>query len=89
MKRVKLGASTLEVSTVCLGTMTFGEQNTEADAHSQLDYALERGINFIDTAEMYPVMPRPTTQGSTERFIGTWLKNSGNPDKVVLATKVA
>ena len=54
--RVKLGASSLDVSTICLGTMTFGEQNSEAEAHSQLDYALERGINFIDTAEMYPVM---------------------------------
>ncbi|RJG14529.1 aldo/keto reductase [Massilia cavernae] len=89
MKRVKLGASTLEVTPICLGTMTFGEQNTEEQAHSQLDYALERGINFIDTAEMYPVMPRPTTQGSTERFIGSWLKKTGKRDRVVLATKVA
>src|SRR5215218_9496222 len=84
-----LGTTTLSVSKVCLGTMTFGEQNTEADAHSQLDYALERGINVIDTAEMYPVMPRAETQGATERFIGTWLKKSGKRDAVVLASKVA
>ena len=89
MKRVLLGDSKLEVSGICLGTMTFGEQNSEADAHSQLDYALERGINFIDTAEMYPVMPRAATQGSTERFIGSWLKKTGKRDQVVLATKVA
>jgi aryl-alcohol dehydrogenase-like predicted oxidoreductase len=89
MKRVLLGESKLEVSGICLGTMTFGEQNSEAEAHSQLDYALERGVNFIDTAEMYPVMPRPTTQGSTESFIGSWLKKTGKRDQVVLATKVA
>lgn len=69
--------------------MTFGEQNTEADAHSQLDYALERGINFIDTAEMYPVLPRAETQGATEHFIGSWLKKSGKRKEVVIATKVA
>jgi aryl-alcohol dehydrogenase-like predicted oxidoreductase len=89
MKKHQLGKTDLTVSRVCLGTMTFGEQNTEADAHSQLDYALERGINFIDTAEMYPVMPSARTQGSTERFIGSWLKQSGKRDQVVLATKVA
>ncbi|TFW06129.1 aldo/keto reductase [Oxalobacteraceae bacterium OM1] len=89
MDKIKLGGSDLLVSKVCLGTMTFGEQNSEADAHSQLDYALERGINFIDTAEMYPVMARTETQGSTERFIGTWLKKSGKRDRIVLATKAA
>lgn len=89
MKRVLLGDSKLKVSSICLGTMTFGEQNSEAEAHSQLDYALERGINFIDTAEMYPVMPRATTQGSTERIIGSWLKKSGRRGEVVLATKIA
>ncbi len=88
MRRHKLGTSTIEVTNVCLGTMTWGEQNTEADAHSQLDYAMERGINFIDTAEAYPVMPRGETQGRTERFIGTWLKKSGKRKDVVLATKV-
>lgn len=89
MRKIQLGSSDLKVTTICLGTMTFGEQNTEADAHSQLDYAIERGINFIDTAEMYPVMPRAETQGATERFIGSWLKKSGMRDKVVLATKAA
>ena len=89
MDKRKLGATALEVSKVCLGTMTFGEQNSEADAHSQLDYALERGINFIDTAEMYPVMPRAQTQGATERFIGSWLKKSGRRGEIVLASKVA
>jgi len=89
MRKQKLGDSTLEVSTVCLGTMTFGEQNTEADAHDQLDFAIERGINFIDTAEAYPVMPRAETQGATERYIGSWLKTRGGRDSLVLATKVA
>ena len=69
--------------------MTFGEQNSEAEAHSQLDYALERGINFIDTAEMYPVMASAQTQGSTERYIGSWLKKSGKRGDIVLASKVA
>jgi len=89
MERRQLGMTDLVVSKVALGTMTFGEQNTEAEAHSQLDYALERGINFIDTAEMYPVMARADTQGSTERFIGSWLKKSGRRSDVVLATKIA
>ena len=89
MKKIALGASDLLVTPICLGTMTFGEQNTETEAHSQLDYALERGINFIDTAEMYPVMPRAETQGATERHIGSWLKKSGRRADVVLATKVA
>jgi aryl-alcohol dehydrogenase-like predicted oxidoreductase len=89
MERRQLGQTDLMVSKVCLGTMTFGEQNSEREAHSQLDYALERGINFIDTAEMYPVMARSDTQGSTERYIGSWLKKSGRRDDIVLATKVA
>jgi aryl-alcohol dehydrogenase-like predicted oxidoreductase len=89
MQKIQLGNSDLSVSRICLGTMTFGEQNTEADAHAQLDHALERGINFIDTAEMYPVMPRAETQGRTEQAIGTWLNKSGNRSKVVLATKIA
>lgn len=89
MRKIQLGGSALQVSKICLGSMTFGEQNSEADAHSQLDYALERGINFIDTAEMYPVMPRAATQGTTERYIGSWLKKSGQRDRIVLATKVA
>ncbi len=89
MERRPLGQTDLMVSKLCLGTMTFGEQNTESEAHSQLDYALERGINFVDTAEMYPVMARPDTQGATERFIGSWLRKRGRRDEIVLATKIA
>jgi aryl-alcohol dehydrogenase-like predicted oxidoreductase len=89
MKKIILGNSELSVTKICLGTMTYGEQNTESQAHEQLEYALERGINFIDTAEMYPVMPRAETQGRTEQFIGSWLKKSGKRSNVVLATKVA
>lgn len=89
MKYKKLGSSELTVSEVCLGTMTFGEQNTEADAHQQLDFALANGVNFIDTAEMYPVMPRAETVHRTEQYIGTWIKQSNQRDKVILATKVA
>ncbi|BBL29469.1 NADP(H)-dependent aldo-keto reductase [Pantoea ananatis] len=81
--------SSLEVSQLGLGTMTFGEQNSEADAHAQLDLALSSGINLIDTAEMYPVPPRPETQGLTEKYIGGWLKKTGSRDKIVLASKVA
>ncbi|MGD8232453.1 NADP(H)-dependent aldo-keto reductase [Vibrio sp. TRT 1302] len=89
MQYNKLPHSTLEISKICLGTMTFGEQNTEQEAFSQLDYALERGVNFIDTAEMYPVPPQGQSQGLTEQFIGNWLAKSGKREKVVLATKVA
>ncbi|WP_341704603.1 NADP(H)-dependent aldo-keto reductase [Ferrovibrio sp.] len=85
----RLGRTDIQVSLICLGTMTWGEQNTEAEAHAQLDYALERGINFIDAAEMYPVPPRAETQGRTEAYIGSWLKARKNRDRVVLATKVA
>ncbi len=76
-----------KVSKICLGTMTWGEQNTEAEAHEQIDYALDRGINFIDTAEMYPVPPRAETQGLTETYIGTWFAKTGQRDRWVLATK--
>ena len=69
--------------------MTFGEQNTEAEAHQQLDYAVSSGINFIDTAEMYPIAAREATLGSTERYIGSWLKTRGNRDDLVIATKIA
>ncbi|USD64884.1 NADP(H)-dependent aldo-keto reductase [Vibrio sp. SCSIO 43136] len=89
MQLRKLPHSSLEVSPICLGTMTYGEQNSQQEANLQLDYALERGINFIDTAEMYPVPPKATTQGLTETYIGNWLKQSGKRDKVILATKVA
>ncbi|TGG95721.1 NADP(H)-dependent aldo-keto reductase [Natronospirillum operosum] len=83
-----LGNTDIRVSKICLGTMTWGEQNTEAEAHQQLDYALDRGVNFIDAAEMYPVPPRAETQGATERYLGSWLHRRGQRDKVVLATKV-
>ena len=82
-----LGRTGLNVSAIALGTMTWGEQNTEAQAHEQLDAALAAGINLIDTAEMYPVPPRPQTQGRTEQYIGTWLKKSGRRNDIVLATK--
>ncbi|MYM65048.1 NADP(H)-dependent aldo-keto reductase [Pseudomaricurvus sp. HS19] len=83
-----LGNSGLQVSEICLGTMTWGQQNSEAEAFEQLDCALDHGVNFIDTAEMYPVPPRAETQGRTEAYIGNWLASRGCRDKVVLATKV-
>ncbi|MGV7208974.1 aldo/keto reductase [Oxalobacteraceae bacterium A2-2] len=89
MDTIQLGTSALRVTKICLGTMTFGEQNTEAEAHSQLDYAVGRGVNFIDTAEMYPVMARAETYGDTERHIGSWLRKSGKRQQLVLASKVA
>ena len=89
MQTSPLGRTGIAVSRLCLGTMTFGEQNSEADAHAQLDHAVGRGINFIDAAEMYPVPPRQETQGRTEAYIGSWLKARGMRDKVVIATKVA
>jgi len=88
MKYNKLGDTEIEVSEICLGTMTFGEQNTEAEAHEQLDYALDNDVNFVDTAEMYAVPGKQETQGLTEKYIGSWIKNSGKRDKIVLATKV-
>lgn len=84
-----LGRTGIQVSSLCLGTMTFGQQNTEDEAHAQLDRALEAGINFVDTAEMYPVPPLAETQGLTEQYIGTWLASRGRRDRLVLATKVA
>ncbi|MDC0482646.1 NADP(H)-dependent aldo-keto reductase [Gammaproteobacteria bacterium] len=84
----KLGHTNIEVSKICLGTMTFGEQNTEKEAHEQLDFALEHGVNFIDTAEMYPVPPNSKTQGLTEKYIGSWLKKRNNRDDVIIASKV-
>ena len=88
MKYSQLGTTGVQVSRICLGTMTFGEQNTEAEAHAQLDAAFDAGINFIDTAEMYPVPPKAETYGDTERYIGSWLRRSGRRDRVILATKV-
>ncbi|MCF6297771.1 MAG: aldo/keto reductase [Flavobacteriaceae bacterium] len=87
MKYTNLPNTNIKVSKICLGTMTFGEQNTEAEAHEQLNYAVEKGVNFIDTAELYSVPGRLETQGSTEKFIGTWLKNQKRED-LIIATKI-
>jgi aryl-alcohol dehydrogenase-like predicted oxidoreductase len=85
-----LGNTGISVSAVCLGTMTWGSQNSEAEAHAQIDLALDHGINFLDTAEMYPVTPSSVeTLGRTEAYIGTWIAKSGKRDKIVLASKVA
>ena len=84
-----LGHSGIQVPEICLGTMTFGEQNTQDEGFSQLDYALDRGLNFWDTAEMYPVPPKSETQGSTEAVIGNWLASRGGRDKIILASKIA
>ncbi len=90
VKYGKLGRTDVEVSRICLGSMTWGTQNTEAEGHEQMDYAFEHGINFFDTAEMYPVNPvGPETQGRTEEIIGTWLKARGLRQEVVVATKIA
>jgi aryl-alcohol dehydrogenase-like predicted oxidoreductase len=89
MEYRELGRTGVKVSAICLGTMTWGQQNTEAEGHAQMDYALAQGINFFDTSEMYAVPPKPETQGSTERIIGSWFKARGTRDKVFLATKVA
>jgi aryl-alcohol dehydrogenase-like predicted oxidoreductase len=88
MKRKRLGESDLTVSEACLGTMTFGQQNDPASACSQLDFALAQGVNFIDTAEMYPVPPRAETCGASETIVGNWLAGQAR-DRIVLATKVA
>jgi aryl-alcohol dehydrogenase-like predicted oxidoreductase len=83
-----LGSTDLNVSLICLGTMTWGQQNTPAEGQAQLDYALDRGVNFIDTAELYPIPPRRETQGATERIIGDWLRRRRARDRVILASKV-
>ena len=88
MHTATLGTSDLQVSRICIGTMTWGTQNSEAEAHAQLDHAIAQGINFIDTAEMYSVPPNGESYGKTETYIGTWLKNQPR-DKIVLATKIA
>ena len=84
-----LGRTGIQVSSIALGTMTWGQQNTEAEGHAQLDYAIDSGINLIDTAENYSIPPSPQTYGATERIIGTWLKRTGNRDKIVLTSKVS
>ncbi len=89
MKFTTLPGTDIKVSKICLGSMTWGQQNTEAEGHEQIDYALDKGVNFIDTAEMYSVPADPKTQGSTEKVIGTWLNKTGRRDEVVIASKVA
>ena len=90
MRRVPLGTSPLTVSEICLGTMTFGEQNSEAEAHAQIEWALDHGIDFIDTAEMYPIPPQEATQGRTETLLGNWFaRNRGRRTQVILASKIA
>jgi len=89
MKYRKLGRTGIDVSLICLGTMTWGQQNTEAEGHEQMDYALDQGVTFWDTAEMYSIPPRRETQGSTERIIGSWLASRGKRDRIVLASKVS
>ncbi len=89
MKMKRLGNTDIQVSEICLGTMTFGEQNTQDEAHQQLDYALDHQVNFIDTAELYAIPPKAETYGLTETYIGNWLKKTGKRDHIILATKVA
>jgi aryl-alcohol dehydrogenase-like predicted oxidoreductase len=89
MQYRKLGNTELEVSVICLGTMTWGEQNTRDEAFEQMDYAFAQGVNFFDTAELYPIPPCADTYGQTEVIIGEWLKNTGNRERVVLASKIA
>ncbi len=89
MEYSNLPHTDIEVSKICLGTMTWGRQNTELEGHEQMDYSVEQGINFFDTAELYPIPPRSDEYADTERIIGTWFKKKGNRDKIVLATKIA
>jgi aryl-alcohol dehydrogenase-like predicted oxidoreductase len=89
MKYTTLPNSDIKVSKICLGTMTWGNQNIEAEGHEQMDYALEKGVNFFDTAELYSVPATPETYGATEKIIGSWFQKTGNRDKVVLASKIA
>jgi len=88
MRYRKLGTTDLDVSVICLGTMTFGEQNSQQDGFNQMDYALERGVNFFDTAELYAVMPRKETYGKTEEIIGNWFNQNNKRKDIVLATKI-
>ena len=89
MKYTTLPNTNIKVSKICLGSMTWGNQNTEAEAHEQIDYAIDQGINFIDTAELYPVPATAEMSGRTSKIIGTWLKKNGNRDEVVIGSKIA
>ena len=89
MKYRQLGNTQIDVSTICLGTMTWGEQNTQTEAFEQMDYALDAGVNFFDTAELYPIPPKADTYGATETIIGNWIEQRKNRDKIVLASKIA
>ena len=89
MRYRKLGTTDLNVSVICLGTMTFGEQNSQQDGFDQMDYAYERGVNFFDTAELYAVMPKRETYGKTEEILGNWFQKKKNRDKIILASKIA
>lgn len=88
MQKRRLGRTDLSVSKICLGTMTWGQQNTEEEAHAQLDLAFSSGVNFLDTAELYPIPPKAETQGRTESYIGNWMQARKNRDQVIVATKV-
>ncbi|MCB1490328.1 MAG: aldo/keto reductase [Rhodobiaceae bacterium] len=89
MEKRRLGRTDIEVTSICLGTMTWGQQNTEAEGFQQMDYAVDRGINFFDTAELYSIPPKAETYGATEEIVGNWFKARGGRDKIVLASKVA
>ena len=89
MKYKKLGNTKLNVSLICLGTMTYGEQNTAEEGFEQMDYALDKGINFFDTAELYAIPPKAKTYGKTEEIIGEWFQKRKNREKVILASKIA
>ena len=89
MKYTTIPNTGIKVSKICLGSMTWGNQNNEAEGHQQMDYAIGQGVNFIDTAELYPVPATAELSGRTSKIIGTWLKKSGNRDKVVIASKIA
>ncbi|MDC1162261.1 NADP(H)-dependent aldo-keto reductase [Tenacibaculum sp.] len=89
MKYTTLPNTDIRVSKICLGTMTWGNQNTEKEGHEQMDFALDKGVNFFDTAELYSVPATPETYGATEKIIGSWFKKTGNREKVVLASKIA
>ena len=89
MEKRKLGNTNINVSAICLGTMTWGQQNTQKEGFEQMDYAIDMGVNFFDTAEMYSVPPKKETYGHTEKIIGNWLKKNKKREGIILATKVA